>query len=175
MAAPKAHIGKAIRLARRSAGLSQAELADAVGVHRPTVSAWEREANTPTRSNVEDVARALSMTVDSLQQLAEEIGTGQVIGPAIRAPIRAGVPSTRGALRMPPRVYNLVFEYCEKLEAAGVPEESVDEARRLMSGETFNTLRAGARDDRTEDGWVKDVKAAWAFIRDTLRAKGYEL
>jgi hypothetical protein len=79
------------------------------------------------------------------------------------------------APRIPPRAYQLVFEYCKLLDEAGVPEEQVEEARRLMGGETFNTLRKHMNDERTEDGWVKDVKAAWAFIKDTLRAQGFDL
>jgi transcriptional regulator with XRE-family HTH domain len=175
LAATKAHIGKAIRFARRSASLSQAELADAVGVHRPTVSAWEREENSPTRANVEDVARALAMTVESLELLSEEIAMGKVRPPA--SPSRRGAPvaNDKARPRIPPRAYQLVYEYCSILESAEVPEETIEEARRLMSGETFNTLRKHMADERTEDGWVKDVKAAWAFIKDSLKAQGFDL
>ncbi len=179
MAVKRAHIGKAIRLARRSANLSQGELADAVGVHRPTVSAWEREANTPTRANVEDVARALAMTVESLELLSEEIARGEVAGaPAPRRRSggeKASIYSARSRPRLPPRAYQAVFEHCITLEGAGVPEDLIDEARRLMSDDTFNTLNKGQTDSRTESDWMKDIEAAWVFIRDRLRAKGFRL
>lgn len=83
--------------------------------------------------------------------------------------------SARTAPRIPPRAYQLVYEYCGALESAGVPEEQIEEARRLMSGETFNTLRKHMADERDEEGWVKDVKAAWLFIKSQLKAQGYDL
>lgn len=79
------------------------------------------------------------------------------------------------SLSVPPRAYQLIYEYCRLLEDAEVPEEQIEEARRLMSGETFNTLRAHMLRDRDEAGWVKDVKAAWAFIKDQLISQGFEL
>lgn len=80
------------------------------------------------------------------------------------------VPAT-----IPPRAYKLIYDYTQILAAAGVPDEAIDEARRLMSGQTFNTLRAHMIDDRDEEGWVKDVKAAWALIKSELRRQGFDL
>lgn len=137
-------------------------------MHRPSVSAWERGVHAPSDGNLEDVARALSMTVDALRDMSASEG-GRVREGA-HAPYAA-----RPISRVPPRAYQLIYEYCGSLEQAGVPEEQIDEARRLMSGETFNTLRKHMLDERTEEGWVKDVKAAWAFIKDTLKAQGFDL
>lgn len=92
-----------------------------------------------------------------------------------REGIAAAALSARRSPRVPPAAYQLVYEYCQRLEAAGVDEEVVEEARRLMSGETFNTLRKHTSDERDENGWIKDIQAAWAFIRDTLRQQGYAL
>jgi transcriptional regulator with XRE-family HTH domain len=41
-------LGAAIREARRSAGLAQADLADALGVRQSSVSQWERGTTSPT-------------------------------------------------------------------------------------------------------------------------------
>lgn len=133
---------------------------------RQTVSNWERGRHEPTERNLSDIARALGMTPEALRSFG---GGGSM---RERATVEYGAPPR---LRIPPAAYQLVFDYCESLERAGVPEEQIDEARRLMSGETFNTLRKHMLDERTEEGWVKDVKAAWAFIKDTLRAQGFDL
>lgn len=89
---------------------------------------------------------------------------------AERGPRYAAVPAS-----IPPRAYKLIYDYTQLLADAGVPEEAIEEARRLMSGQTFNTLRAHMIDDRDEEGWVKDVKAAWALIKSELRRQGFDL
>lgn len=119
----------------------------------------------PTASNLEDVARALGTTPRALR-----------VGVADRASdggTSAYVVRTRP--RLPPRAYQVVFDHCTTLEDAGVPEDLIEEARRLMSDDTFNTLNKGQADPRTETDWIKDIEAAWVFIRDRLKAKGFRL
>lgn len=92
-------------------------------------------------------------------------------------PARVSEPSREYARppRVPPAAYQLVYDHCRTLHSAGVPEEMIEEARRLMSGETFNTLHAQMADERDERGWIADVQAAWAFVEQTLRAQGFDL
>lgn len=176
------YLGAAIREYRRRRGVSQGELAALLGGSRNTISNWERGIHEPPADAIAAVARALKVSEMDIQTLAMSLlhsaaaerdrvkGTHRVsetsptFGSAARVPVR-----------MPPRAYQLVYEYCSALEAAGVDEDHIEEARRLMSGETFNTLRKHMADERDEDGWMKDVKAAWVFIRDTLKAQGYDL
>lgn len=169
-------IGNAIRAARRAANLSQEELGEAVGVHRPTVSSWETGKHEPTAANLGDIARALGMTVAALEALAQEIaGTKQ--GARVRESSRGYTAFSPPTVtpRIPPRAYNLIYDYCTRLEEAGVPEAQIEEARRLMSGTTFNTLNKYTSDPRDEAGWIKDIRAAWAFIRDVLTKQGFDL
>lgn len=125
----------------------------------------------PTAGNLSDIARALGTTVSTLRAgVATARGGAPMLARDGSTTYEAKIPP-----RVPPRAYQLVYEYCTTLEGAGVPEDTIEEARRLMSGETFNTLRKHMADERTEDGWVKDVKAAWAFIKDSLKAQGFDL
>ncbi len=133
-------------------------------MNRESVSNWERGKHEPTSTNLSDAADVLGTTVTKLRAgSAMKVSEG-------RREWGAKMPA-----RVPPRAYQLVYENCTTLEGAGVPEDTIEEARRLMSGETFNTLRKHMADERTEDGWVKDVKAAWAFIKDSLKAQGFDL
>lgn len=157
-------------MARRIAGLSQEQLAEAVGVHRPAVSAWERGVHKPTPRNLEDIAAALGLSVDALRSMGSNGKRGTS---AVREATNAY--NARVTPRVPPRAYELIYGYCKQLEEAEVPEDAIEEARRLMSGTTFNTLRAHMVDDRDEDGWIKDVKAAWAFIKQELQRQGFDL
>jgi prephenate dehydratase len=52
-------IGERIRRARKAAGLSQAELADAVHVSQATVSSWEGGSHGPSHENFEEIAKAV--------------------------------------------------------------------------------------------------------------------
>lgn len=51
------HVGDDIRKARLNAGLEQAELAERIGVSRPTLSKWERGKSEPTISQFRAIAR----------------------------------------------------------------------------------------------------------------------
>jgi transcriptional regulator with XRE-family HTH domain len=156
--------------------MTQEALAEAVGVHSQAVSNWERGAHAPTRANLNEIATTLDVNAHLLMvgMLPEAVADSSRRGRAVRE--RAPAPfGGRPSPLIPPGAYQLVFDYCKLLEEAGVDEDVIEEARRLMSGETFNTLRKHMVDERTEAGWVKDVKAAWAFIKDSLKAQGYDL
>lgn len=169
-------LAKAIRSARREADLSQGELAEAAGVTRSTVSNWERGKHEPTEGNLEDIAEALGMSVGALKALAEERAPAPVKGVGGRVRERAAMDY--GALvppRIPPAAYQLIYDYTQRMEEVGVPEHAIEEARRLMSGTTFNTLNKRTVVPRDEKGWILDVKASWSFISRVLREQGFDL
>lgn len=60
-------MGERIRRARRRAGISQAQLADAVRVRRSAVSNWESAAEVhPTMVNLAAIAQACNVSLDWL-------------------------------------------------------------------------------------------------------------
>jgi transcriptional regulator with XRE-family HTH domain len=65
-------LGKRIRQLRLQRGWSQQELAEKVGIGQKQVSAYERDANTPSGEIFIALARALDVSLDYLAQLAEE-------------------------------------------------------------------------------------------------------
>lgn len=54
-------IGNAIRAARLARGLSQAQLAETLGVHRTTVGDWERGTSSPLLTELGPLCRALEV------------------------------------------------------------------------------------------------------------------
>jgi transcriptional regulator with XRE-family HTH domain len=60
------HMPKAIKDLRRSAGLTQLELANRLGVTPGTVYKWERGSNEPTATNLRDLARALGVSMEEI-------------------------------------------------------------------------------------------------------------
>jgi DNA-binding XRE family transcriptional regulator len=59
-------IGRRIREARLSRGLTQLDLATATGIRRPNIARLERGGNTPTIETLQRIAEALGTTVSSL-------------------------------------------------------------------------------------------------------------
>ena len=58
--------GAAISALRRKAGLTQAELAEKLGISYQAVSSWERGATMPDIGKLMDLARALNTTADCI-------------------------------------------------------------------------------------------------------------
>ena len=59
-------VGGRLRIARRSAGLTQKQLAEALGVEAITVSRWERGVTTPSLPRLRRVAELTETTVSEL-------------------------------------------------------------------------------------------------------------
>jgi transcriptional regulator with XRE-family HTH domain len=59
-------VGERLRIARRSAGLTQKQLAAALGVESITVSRWEREVTTPSLPRLRRIAEITQTTVGDL-------------------------------------------------------------------------------------------------------------
>lgn len=151
-----------------------------LGVSRNTVSNWEREVHAPTPAEAVALARALGLdeeTVTGTRRIVEAHEERLLKRESLAQRTRVSEPTREYGRtpRVPPAAYQLVYDHCRTLERAGVSEDMIEEARKLMSGETFNTLHAQMVDERDERGWVNDVEAAWAFIRQTLAAQGFDL
>jgi transcriptional regulator with XRE-family HTH domain len=69
--------GDRIRNARIAAGLSQRELAEALGVKRQAVNVWENDQKSPTKLSVQmvDIARVCGVRLEALTGPAPETDT----------------------------------------------------------------------------------------------------
>ena len=63
--------GARISQLRRAASLTQAELAEKLGISYQAVSSWERGSNMPDIGKLLDLARILNTTVDALLSAQE--------------------------------------------------------------------------------------------------------
>ena len=57
-------IGQRVKDLRKSKGISQEVLAAAIGVDRPAISNWEREAVSPNADNVQRLAEYFNVSTD---------------------------------------------------------------------------------------------------------------
>ena len=81
--------GARISQLRRAASLTQAELAEKLGISYQAVSSWERGSNMPDIGKLLDLARILNTTVDALLSAQE---------PAAPVPEKEEAPQAKSAV-----------------------------------------------------------------------------
>ncbi len=69
MPSSQTHIGQGIQAARSHAGLTQAQLAQRVGVAKVTISHWETGHRTPSMDSLVRTADALGVPVADIVQV----------------------------------------------------------------------------------------------------------
>lgn len=75
----RAKIGSRIASLRRAKGMTQEQLAAALGVSSPAVSKWETDSSCPDITLLCPLARALGTNVDTLLQFEEELSNEQIV------------------------------------------------------------------------------------------------
>lgn len=158
-------MGDEIRRHRERLKLTQKQLGAAVGVTRIAVGAWERGESEPDEDNLQRLADVFHVTRSSLRYPAAEM-TVREPGP----PLQYGRESDRR--RLAPAVYERIYRYLGMMAAAGLPEEKIQEAHRLMSVYSQSKLHAGQPDEPDSvDDQLADIEAAWNAIRESIERR----
>lgn len=189
-------IGRALKSARESAGLSQKATAARVGVDVITVSRWERGVRRPPRAAVLLLAELLGVEPESLgERSAEGLGnvpraTYEQEAPPATGAVRSGTPAqvseavgavdrsdatvTRVARNLPLRIRVYLDELRLRLTKAGADEEEIDRAMQLLrSPSLFTWYSTGTPKDLPEEKVLQAMRAiADAVILPELRARG---
>jgi transcriptional regulator with XRE-family HTH domain len=105
-------VGARLRAARRAAGMTQKQLAEAIGVESITVSRWERGVTVPALSRLRRVAEITETTVSDLVRAPDAV-SGQA---AELAALREELAETR----------QLVDRVAQALERLARPRSSPD-------------------------------------------------
>lgn len=72
------HIGEVIRENRKGNNMTQAEMADRLGVSAPAVNKWENGNSQPDIMLLAPIARLLNITLDTLLSFQEELTTEEI-------------------------------------------------------------------------------------------------
>jgi len=140
-----------------------------VRVSRVSVVKWETEEAVPSEVNFKRLAEVFHVTPVDLRY------------PNAAQPSRVSepTPSSRAAIekrRMKPRVYEVVFEYLDRMRRAGCSEEQIEEAERIMTDTAYSQLYARSRREKSDDDQIMDIHAAWKFIAEVIeRTEGKKL
>jgi transcriptional regulator with XRE-family HTH domain len=146
------HIGDEIRQIREGAGLTQGELASAIGRDVQTISRWERGERQPKASDVERVRKYL---LDYYNR------NGIVLGKTVpRDTMRVSEPT---APRMPGWFERRIDDTMLELARAGATNEQARYVRDLLRSEA--TVRFVLLND---DGSPRSAKAQEEQVRDLI-------
>lgn len=66
-------IGSRIAIARKAAGLNQDQVAEAIGVHKQTISRWERGKRAPNGEEIRLLVNLLHCSADFILGLSDTI------------------------------------------------------------------------------------------------------
>ena len=88
------HLGETIYRLRTEAGLSQSDLAEALGVSRQSVSKWETNASVPDLDKLVKLAALFQVSLDALVQ-GEPEPAGHSAAPPVPSPVPAAPTCTQ--------------------------------------------------------------------------------
>lgn len=162
--------GELLRQARVMKGLTQQDLADAIGVSRVSVSHWERGMSAPDTLRLVDLARMLGEEVFDWASLPRR----QQDSYRFRASpgrVREDYSNHARLLRMPQAAYDLVLQRLNELRAAGVDESSISSAELLLCGSSTGRTPKDLG-TLSEAEWLAVVDAAWKMIATVYRLGG---
>lgn len=155
-------LGRFLKLARVEAGLSQGAVAESLGVHEMTISAWERDRQKPNEDAIAQLARLYDTTPRALRY-------GRQVREEPLEPFTPN-PSLKNRLRPVPRAR--VYEHIQAMVDAGCTIEQIDEAERLMIDGAYNKLNARDPRERTDKEMILDIDDAWDWIKEVLGRAG---
>jgi transcriptional regulator with XRE-family HTH domain len=113
-------VGGRLRTARRSAGLTQKQLADELGVESITVSRWERGVTSPSLPRLRRIAELTETTASDLVRTSD----GQTTHGAELAALREELAETR----------ELVDRIARALDRLDDPQAHLPPARAFSDG-----------------------------------------
>ncbi len=177
-------LGKAIRERREELNLRQQDLADTLGMHLQSVNRIENGHTSVDLERLTQIGEALSTTLNALVSRADHIYAGNNAAAANAQSNLADVAARekfaaleylRNAAfkpRLPPRLYERVYSYVDRLLEKGATKEQIDEAERLMAVSAYTRLDPRDVRERSEDDMLLDVDDAWIYITSVPTRRG---
>lgn len=158
-------LAKALRAARKAAGLTQADVAARVGVTKGAVSQWEAGLSVPNDENTRSLAALYGVPAGALR-FGDSTGVD---------PVERQTPRVMGGL--PFAVREWIQEFLLRLVRARVSEREFERARSLLESEELSAWYGEGSGTRppTEAEMLESVQAAGDFILGELRRRGYRI
>lgn len=189
-------LGEAIKRRREQLGITQAELAQRLGLHKQTIVKYEAGSIAPATGRLSEVATALEMSLSRLLDVEGDLveagipiddegymidEEGHRLDDAVRSPplvVRERPPlEARHARNLPLSVREYLAEFRLRLTKGGATEEEIDEALELMrSPQVFTFYKGGALSEYSEDEVLRGMKAIGeSVVIPELRERGRKI
>jgi transcriptional regulator with XRE-family HTH domain len=166
MASPES-LGGRLKRAREAAGLEQADVAAQIGVDPMTISRWERGKHGIKAMHLTALARLYRVPVEAISS------TDPLDESVPRETPEPFSPDPSLARNIPPRAYQIVLGYLERLERAGVSGEQLEQMERLLLDDRFAKRYSRRHNvEWTEEDHILHVESLWQAIRDALATQG---
>jgi transcriptional regulator with XRE-family HTH domain len=156
----KETLGDRIARAKKERGLRNGILAHAAGVHINTVSKWISGAQTPDAAALDAIAKELMVSTSWLLHGDETVAGGNGS--------RSNQASRLSRTKLPPRAYERVYNYLEKMRAADLPADMIEESERLMVDPLYSKINKRDIRERSEEDLITDIDASWSWIREVV-------
>ncbi|MEO8686400.1 MAG: helix-turn-helix transcriptional regulator [Devosia sp.] len=110
------HIGKNIRILRKQAGLTQVELAKALGIKQQVVANYEKEVTNPEVAKLPTLAKVLGVSIESLFNAERPAGEIQA---KIKRKNSREVQAQEAFLQMKPEYQRAILKQMRMLGKSG--------------------------------------------------------
>jgi transcriptional regulator with XRE-family HTH domain len=184
-------LGAVIRKRRQAMRWTQPEFAKAIQKAPQQVHRYESGKSAISIDMLDVIASALGVPAQDLfaEALEEEKKNPTGKNPLQREYQPGPVPGLRQLAtregfkiyslsplkRLPPRAYAVVYDYLNKLEAAGYDPEEIEWAEEFLANTAFNKLNSREPRERSEEEIITDLKAGWEFLRGAAARNGRKL
>jgi transcriptional regulator with XRE-family HTH domain len=157
-------LGARLAAARQRVGLSQAEAARELGVSKVTVSNWERGVHPPDERRMAGIAALYQTTPAALRYGEAAESSASALG------------TPRVAAGLPYKIRVWLQEELLDYARAGVPDDELQRARRLLESEELFSFYAGGEPQAYgEDAVLEGMQGVALAIRRSLRVRGYKV
>lgn len=159
-------LAESIKRQREKLGITQAELAQRLGVHKQTVVKYEAGAISLPSGRLSALAHALELPIDELFRVAADLKGASVpqdddeMAREADELARLSRSAPRHARALPLSVREYLGEFRLRLIRGGASDEEIDEALSLMqSPQLFTFYKGGALSEFNEDQVLRGMKA----------------
>lgn len=168
-------LGDRLKTARGAKGLSQQEVADAVGVNRVRVSTWENDGHKPSAENLNALAALFGTTSRTLltgepdiQPRTENVSRGTLSEPFAIIP--------RHARNLPLSVREFLAEFRLRLTKGGATDEEIAEADKLLlAPDVFSYFAGGKLNEYDEEDVLDGMRSMAEAVVRRLKRKGRKI
>ena len=158
-----------LRTLRKQRGLTQAQLAEAMGVTTGAVSKWEKGQSTPELGLLMELADFFDLSVDALLGFAPRSNDKTTTAERLKTlkrekRLKEGVFEAEKALQRYPNDFRIVYESAELYQVLGIQTKDVDQLKRAVDLLSRACLLIGQNTDENISELMLRINIARTYL-----------